>query len=459
MRKVMVFGSFDGLHEGHRFMLSQAKIFGDFLSVVVARDSTMERTKGQCPTQGEEQRVEALRAVEGVDEVLLGDPFDPYRIIEQQKPDVIALGYDQRSFDANLAFELHRRGCAHTEIVRIPSYRKNAKKSSIEDPRKFMGRFVRSLEELRERGYVKHCSSLLLGISGGPDSVALLTALTRLPSPWSLSLHVCHVNYGLRGEEAEADERFVRALAERLRVPCSVKRVHDAPHDERALRDMRYDFFEAERARLGFDAITVAHTYDDQVETVLLRLLRGTGLKGLSAMSVRSGRIFRPFLTIRRSELAAYLEHLEQDFRTDSSNLDTAYARNRVRHELLPLLRSTYNENIDERLYETARIAADDYAYIRAQAECVFALTVTAQEPRRVTLSYEKWRALPLALQRELLRIAIERVRGDVEGVSLAHLEEAREMLSNRRAGGEKMYFGNLRIREEYDKIVVYSED
>ena len=195
----------------------------------------------------------------------------------------------------------------------------------------------------------------IVALSGGADSVALLLGLLHLGQP----LVAAHCNFHLRGEESDADEAFVRQLCEERGVKLYVEHFDTEAYAkqqrisiEMAARELRYDFFERLRQQLGAATIVVAHHRDDNVETLLLNLVRGSGLKGLCAMQPQNGFIVRPMLNISRTEIEAFLKEAQQPFRTDSTNTDTAFKRNKIRHELLPLLREL-NPSIDRTLAET----------------------------------------------------------------------------------------------------------
>ena len=195
----------------------------------------------------------------------------------------------------------------------------------------------------------------IVALSGGADSVALLLGLLHLKQP----LVAAHCNFHLRGEESDADEAFVRQLCEERGVKLYVEHFDTEAYAkqqrisiEMAARELRYEFFEKLRQQLGADTIAVAHHRDDNVETLLLNLVRGSGLKGLCAMQPQNGFIVRPMLNIPRTEIEAFLKETQQPFRTDSTNTDTAFKRNKIRHELLPLLREL-NPSIDRTLAET----------------------------------------------------------------------------------------------------------
>ena len=195
----------------------------------------------------------------------------------------------------------------------------------------------------------------IVALSGGVDSVALLLGLLHLGQP----LVAAHCNFHLRGEESDADEAFVRQLCEERGVTLYVAHFDTKDYAkqqrisiEMAARELRYDFFERLRQQLGADTIAVAHHRDDNVETLLLNLVRGSGLKGLCAMQPQNGFIVRPMLNIPRTEIESFLKEAHQPFRTDSTNTDTAFKRNKIRHELFPLLREL-NPSIDRTLAET----------------------------------------------------------------------------------------------------------
>src|SRR5579871_5475431 len=196
---------------------------------------------------------------------------------------------------------------------------------------------------------------LAVGLSGGADSVALLRALACESRELGLVLHAAHLHHGLRGEEADGDQVFSKALAQKLEVPFHEARVdtaHEAKSNaasgkgaetlEEAARRLRYRWFRELMASGQIDAVATAHTLDDQAETVLAKFLRGAWTEGLSGISplldFPQGRIVRPLLNTTRTEIEAYLKELGQEWREDSTNRQLTFTRNRIRHDLLPLL-------------------------------------------------------------------------------------------------------------------------
>ena len=257
-----------------------------------------------------------------------------------------------------------------------------------------------------------------VALSGGADSTALTLALVELAphAPWQLA-GLIHVNHNLRGHDAAEDEAFCRSLAERLGLEIDVTHVDVAARRsvrpasvESAARDLRYEAFGEAAARLGATVVASAHTCDDQAETVLLRLLRGSTSRGVSAIRPRRGIFARPLLDRRRAEVEAYLAQSGQPFRHDRSNEDTSVPRNRLRHRLVPVINDIWPGGVGA-LARFARLAQDDEAWMsRAAAEATVELGrngVSGVELKRGALA-----ALPGALARRVVRDAIERAGG-----------------------------------------------
>ncbi|HLX36240.1 MAG TPA: tRNA lysidine(34) synthetase TilS, partial [Candidatus Binataceae bacterium] len=233
-------------------------------------------------------------------------------------------------------------------------------------------RFVRTIEAGLARIGVAREATILVALSGGPDSVAMLHALRQMPH----RIVAAHLNHNIRGEEADRDEAFVRNVCVRWGIELAIERAHglsaDMPNLEERAREARHAFLDAAADRVGADYIALAHHADDQAETVLMRMLRGAGAAGLAAMAARGpGRIIRPMLDVTRSDVLAYLERIGEQFVNDSSNQSAALLRNRVRTELMPMLERNYAPGLRGRLVQLAAEmrALDDFAAEAARRE------------------------------------------------------------------------------------------
>ena len=234
----------------------------------------------------------------------------------------------------------------------------------------------RALRTIRRHALLPRGGRVVVALSGGPDSVALVHVLRELEPAGELAVAaVAHFNHHLRGAEADQDEAFCRQMAEALDLPCEVGGAdvralarEQGRSVEDAARVARYAFLEQAADRVAADVIAVAHTREDQAETFLLRLVRGSGSRGLAGILPRSGRVVRPLLDVSRAELRQYAEEQGLGFRTDASNDNLSIPRNRVRHELLPYLVREFSPGIVDVLARSAAIARDDDDCLQAEA-------------------------------------------------------------------------------------------
>lgn len=302
--------------------------------------------------------------------------------------------------------------------------------------------------------------TLVVGLSGGADSTALLDILSRLKG-YNLHLIATHLNHCLRGAESDADEEFCRLLAARYGVPCEVRRIDIKKNAqdcrlnlEDAGRRARIAFFNEICEKYGAAGVVLAHHADDQAETVLMRLLRGSGMAGLSGMAHRNARGYlRPLLDVSRSEIEEYLCSYGLEWREDASNSDTVYLRNRIRHQLLPLLEE-YNPAIREGLAATATIIRGDEELLRELTEEELRHSCRIEEGRAV-FSVSRLVSINRALSRRVLRSAITQLTGTLEGIQLDHIESILEMTTSKRPHVHLQLPRSVTVLREYDALVI----
>jgi len=251
---------------------------------------------------------------------------------------------------------------------------------------------------------------VVVAVSGGADSVVLLHCLLRLRADWSLTLHVAHFDHGLR-EGSHRDARFVEELATSWDVPVTTDAWTREGGPKRSLqaeaRRARYRFLGEVAAGLGAAKIALAHHRDDQAETVLLHLLRGSGLRGLRGMlPLRDGRLIRPLLQVGREEIERYAKAYRLSFVEDPSNRDLRYLRNRLRWNLMPVLRREYNPSLPRTLARMAAVVAEEEAYLAERAREAFE-ALAKVEGTRVCLDLASLRALAPALRRRVIERAV----------------------------------------------------
>ena len=297
-----------------------------------------------------------------------------------------------------------------------------------------------------------------VGVSGGPDSVALLSAL--LAQPDRLHLSVLHVNHGLR-PEADHEQRQVERLCRLWYLPCLVKKLDSSPPPhglEAWARKERYQFFEAVMEREGLDYLALAHTRDDQAETVLFRLLRGGARRGLSgippsrAVGTRGDKhLIRPLLDCSRQEVLEYLADHRLSSVTDPSNADLSYTRNRIRHRLLPLLATEFSPRISHHLVHLADTLREEEAWLET-ATTAARLRVQHEREGGPALGVRAWAAEPLALRVRILRQWIECADPGRE-LGFLHLEQVRALAEGRVRGTVELP-GSLQVRVERGYLI-----
>jgi tRNA(Ile)-lysidine synthase len=290
---------------------------------------------------------------------------------------------------------------------------------------------------IRRLCLVRAGQKVLVAVSGGPDSVCLLSVLHQLRDDLQVKLHVAHMDHGLRGAESADDARYVAALARSLDLPCTIEKRdvidyqtkhHLSP--EEAAREVRYAFLAAVAAQVGADLVAVGHTRDDQIETVLLHIIRGTGTRGLRGLLPRSEMRFpsrrltvvRPLLEIDRAATEKYCLLHKLVPRRDSTNVSLIPLRNRIRLELLPILKN-YNPAVDESLLRIARLAGAELDFLAREAQKAWQATVSRQG-RVLVLDKTQFAACHPALQRELFRRAFLELLGTLKDIEDRHIEE-----------------------------------
>jgi len=334
---------------------------------------------------------------------------------------------------------------------------------------------------------VKHhllapADKIVVGVSGGADSLGLLHLLRALAPRFNLTLTAAHLNHRLRGESAQADAEFVQEICQRWGIPLVMEArpvaqlaAERRQSLEEAARQVRYAFLWQVAHATGSRKIAVGHNADDQTETVLMHFLRGSGLLGLRGMlpavTISGLRLhpadlppavgqsvgpllIRPWLRTPRAAIEAYCYSNGLHPRQDHTNLDTTYFRNRLRHELIPYL-ETFNPNIRAALQRTAQVAAAEADLLAQQLQDVWPQLVRSESARHVTFNLASWRNLPPALQRSALRRAIEHLRRGLRDISFEHIENALEIMAAGGVGAQASLPQGLLLTVEYHTFTV----
>ena len=323
---------------------------------------------------------------------------------------------------------------------------------------------VRVRETIARQRLFPARSRIVVAVSGGADSVALLHVLASLRTTWALELHAAHLDHGLRVESSQ-DAAFVRELSGHLGIPVTLERRDVAARCARegwsledGARRIRYEFLCGLAQRQSASHLAIAHTADDQAETVLMRIIRGTGLLGLGAIPMTRDlgevQLVRPLLEVWRREIVAYLDAERLTYREDATNQNLDIVRNRIRHELLPLLERSYSSHIKERLVQLAQQSRLDYQYLQQSAARQWKRIAKVTSPRTVRLARSPFLRQSPSLQRQLVRQAVQYVRGDLAQFEFRHWVEIDRLFREHPAGSLVDLPGGIQWRRENDAVV-----
>ena len=317
--------------------------------------------------------------------------------------------------------------------------------------------FEKFVRVVRAHSLLDRGDRVLVAVSGGADSVALLSLLLEVRAQFELDLIVAHLNHNLRGKASDEDEEFVRILAQDLgirfiseKIPAEDVRSRESGLENWA-RERRYAFLSKAAAAVNSQRVAFGHTLNDQAETFLMRLFRGSGSVGLSAMPYKRDVFIRPLLSIQRAEILEYLKRRGMSWREDASNLDTQYLRNRLRQELIPILRDRYNQRIVPQLATTADILREESEALQCWATEVFEREAVV-EGNNVSWHVDTLHSLPFGLQKRLVRLSFEKTaRGDHK-LSAQNVASIMALLSAGKSG-MSVQTGFFRCFREFNRL------
>ncbi|MBW1616403.1 MAG: tRNA lysidine(34) synthetase TilS [Deltaproteobacteria bacterium] len=287
---------------------------------------------------------------------------------------------------------------------------------------------------------LKPADKVLVGVSGGADSIALLHFLHAAASEYKIFIAAAHLNHLIRGKQAFEDEEFVKKTASVLKVPFfSAKEDVNAYKKktkkslEDAARDIRYKFFEKTALKNGYNKIALAHNADDNAELALMRIIRGAGISGLCGIpAVREGKYIRPFIKIEKKAIYRYIKAKNLKHVEDKSNCDTKFLRNRIRQNLLPLLKKEYNPNIAQTLNNISSIAKKEEEWILRILPPIFEKVIYKKDEDRITLLLDELNKIAEGGKRRIVREALNYIKTDLKNVSFAHIASIVKLTKNR---------------------------
>ncbi len=327
--------------------------------------------------------------------------------------------------------------------------------------------YNRTEKYIAENDLIADGADIVVGLSGGADSVCLLRILTELSKKYAYHIHAVHIHHGIRAEAADADEEFCRDLCQKLNVPYLCEKA-DIPKMaaekkqsvEECGRNYRYMIFRREASLYENAVIAVAHHKNDQAETVLMHILRGSALRGAAGMYPQSDGIVRPLLWLSRDEIEAFLNEIGQDYRTDETNTDLLYARNRMRHMILPQM-CEINPDVIEAIVRFSDNAKEAEDYIAAAARKEFdeiaQVLLVNESPEAIRINAYKLRSSQPLLGRYVIRCGLEECGCPRKDISNVHLEQVRSLCMSTESGRCSLPYG-FEAEYESDRLIISSQ-
>ena len=313
-----------------------------------------------------------------------------------------------------------------------------------------------------EKNLISPGENVLIALSGGPDSVFLFHNLRRLRETLSFNLYASHINHMYRGKDAMHDEEFVRNLCDKYGIKLFVKRKNATEYakelkvtEEEAGRVLRYNFFKENLREIGEGKVALAHNLNDQAETVLQRIIRGTGIDGLSAMSFQKDNLIRPMLNISRYEIMNYLHENNYEYCIDITNTQDIYGRNKIRLNLIPYLEQNFNPNIQSSLYRMSEAMERDKKIIEKYIESKFSEALKEKSDMRIVLDLNLLKALDIGEIGRIIRRGIEELKGNTVNIEMKHIDSAINLISSGKTGKRINLTDGFTVEISYNNFIV----
>ncbi len=316
---------------------------------------------------------------------------------------------------------------------------------------------------IEKHSLIEYGDKIVVAVSGGADSVSLLHSLYMLKEEYNLTLYTCHLNHMLRGKDADDDAKYVEELSEELSIESFIEAKDIEEYSkqmkmsfEEAAREARYDLFDRVINKTKANKIAVAQNMNDQAETVLMRLARGSGLEGLTAIKYKRDNIIRPLLAISREEIEKYCTDNKLLVRTDQTNFETVYTRNKIRLELIPYLKDKLNENVIHQIHNTSELLQNDLDFIIKEVEKKYA-SIVVKEDNKLVIRVEKLNSCHLSIKSRIIRKIIDKF-DSLKGISSEHINELINMCENSSHGASKTIKKYITFEICYNYLQIYDK-
>ena len=321
-------------------------------------------------------------------------------------------------------------------------------------------------EYIQKNKLIKESEHIIVGLSGGADSVCLLHILHSLSNRLKIKLTAIHINHMLRGQEAKRDENFAINFCKELGIEIITKRIdvliiakEEKISEEEAGRNARYSTFYEYKKILGADKIATAHNKNDNAETVIMNIIRGSGLSGLKGIDAKRNDIIRPILDLERKEIVNYCNACNLGFVTDSTNRETKYTRNKIRLKLIKEIDDMFNVNITRKINQMSMLVREDNDYIEGMASEAFLRSREDEKDKEICLNIEKLKMFHNAIRKRVLRKAIGQIKNDINSIENKHIESICNLLEGEKTGQEVELPKKIRAYRDYNILRIYQKE
>ncbi len=308
------------------------------------------------------------------------------------------------------------------------------------------------IETIKKYKLIEAGDKIVLGVSGGPDSISMLNILNEIKDEFDFKIYVAHINHLIR-EEAIDDEKFVENYCKKNDISFFCKRAEvqkiaetQKIGTEEAGRNVRYEFFEEVCSKVGANKIAIAHNKNDKIETIIMHLLRGSGLSGLKGMQpIRDNKYIRPLIECERNEIEQYCEENKLEPRIDKTNFENEYTRNKIRNIVIPYIKNEFNPNIIEIIDRLSQVATDESDYIDNQAQNIYKKILVEKKEKEIILNWKEFNKQEKVIKNRIILYAVKQLLGSTQGIEKVHIEAIIKLCDNNI--GNKFLTPNKKIK------------
>ena len=294
------------------------------------------------------------------------------------------------------------------------------------------------IDTIKRYNLIQGGDKLVLGVSGGPDSISMLNILNEIKEEWQFQIYVAHINHMIR-KEADDDETYVQQYCENNNIQFFAKKVNvqeianiQKMGTEEAGRNIRYEFFEEVLQKVGANKIAIAHNKNDKIETIVMNLLRGSGLSGLKGIEpIREQRIIRPLIECERQEIEQYCEQYKLEPRIDKTNFENDYTRNKIRNIVIPYIKNEFNPNIIETMDRLSQVATEESNYIELQVEKIYQKLLIERSQNQIILKLKEFNQQEKVIKNRLILFVVRELMGSTQRIEKVHIEDIIKLCNN----------------------------